>query len=305
MRVTNTRILAQDESSTDNLSRKREKNMFPFFYTGLKNEVKAGFFLLVVLNLILFVLNVIDIYSVWFNFQWSGSYLKDFVREGTYLLIVSILISIGIVLWLFRGNINFYSRNKALIILAYAWIAQNAILAVSVGIRNYWYIHYFSLAYKRIGIFIFLMLTLYGLYTVFVKVMKKKSAFYLYRSNSYFFIVVMVLSSLFNWDVIIARYNFANYEHSFLHLNFLVNLSDKALPYLDKTEKELAQISIVQEKQFSFASAYMNPSKYYAKIQDRKIHFKENWESKGFWSWNLAESRAYDKLKQKELLKSD
>jgi hypothetical protein len=232
----------------------------------------------------------------WFNFEWEGQYLKQFVHEGTYLLILSIIISIILVLYYFRGNLNFYRKNKLLKYLSYIWLIQNAILAISVAIRNFWYINYFALAYKRIGVIIFLALTIYGLYTVVVKVWKRKSAFYLFKVNSFALLIVLVVSSVFNWDVIIARYNFKNSDKSFLHLDYMATLSDRALPYLDKSLYDLMVIDQLQKEKFPFEEKFLTPEEYHVIIEDRKKEFKNKWGEKGFLSWNYQEYLAYRKL---------
>ncbi|MEM7187745.1 MAG: DUF4173 domain-containing protein, partial [Bacteroidota bacterium] len=233
VRARNKEMETSDTIATNNLVRTRSKIPRRFGLTALKNEYKAGIFLLVVLNLLLLTLNVMDMYWVWFNFAWEGQTLKQYVHEGTYMLIFSILISIGVVLFFFRRNLNFYSKNKWLKILSYAWIAQNGILAISVAVRNLRYIEYFSLAYKRIGVVIFLLLVGYGLYTVFRKIRDKKSTYFLFRTNARAAFVILLVASFINWDGVIARYNFAHAPESYLHLSYVSRLSDKALPELD------------------------------------------------------------------------
>jgi len=147
-------------------------------------EYKIGFLVLASLNLLLLVVNIIDIQWIWFDFNVPIQFnLKQFVHEGTFLLILSILISIGIILYFFRGHLNFYSKNKAFVILGKLWIIQNAILAFSVFLRNYHYINYHGLAGKRIGVIIFLTMVIFGLITLFIKVSKLKTAAYLLRIN--------------------------------------------------------------------------------------------------------------------------
>lgn len=305
-------LVNKDANETDELRRVKVKQYNQYGKviakpSGLKNEYRAGVFLLVVLNALILLLNIIDVNWVWFNFSWEGQYLKQFVHEGTYMLIISILISIALVLYYFRNNLNFYSKNKVLKYLSYAWLAQNAVLAISVCVRNYRYVEYFSLAYKRIGVFIFLLLTLYGLYTVFIKVKDKRSSFYLFRVNAYAVLVVLVVTSLFNWDVIIAKYNFAHADRSYLHLDFMSELSDKALPYLDKPLAEVEKIKLAQQDDFEFDSgsslsrgySYMTPEAYCDLITYRKTQFIIDWEQKSIWEWNWLEYKAYQELKVK------
>ena len=290
-----------DAAATETLQRKRRRVFRKTGMNALRNELRAAVFLLAVLNLIILLLNGIDIYWVWFNFEWNGAYLKQFVHEGTYLLILSILVSVVIVLYFFRNNLNHYRKNKTLRILSYLWLAQNAVLVVSVAIRNFWYIHYFALAYKRIGVIVFLLLTLYGIYTVWQKVHKQKTGYYLLRTNSYALFVLMILCTVPNWDVWIARYNFSRYRTAFVHLNFLADLSDKALPELDKTPEELAAIQQTQDGQFDFGreqTLYLSPVDYHHHIEYRKTAFLKKWEEKSWLSWNLPEYLAYRKLKK-------
>jgi len=296
-RYRNNRISEKDRIAVDTLSRTRGKRYRRFKSISLKNEYRAGVFLLLVLNVILLIVNILDIYWVWFNFSWNGQYLKQFVHEGTYLLIISILISIVLILYFFRRNINFYPGNKFLKLLGYTWLAQNAVLTISVGIRNFWYIYYYALAYRRIGVIIFLVLTLAGLITVIIKVKELKTAFYLFRTNALVLYIVLILSSLINWDTLIAKYNISHAERSFLHLDFMASLSDKALPYLDVPLAELKKLDTIQKHNFPYEKVrYMNPEAYCSVIDSRKVFFKEKWEEKGFLSWNLPEYLAYKKL---------
>ncbi len=292
----NKKIIDSDINATFLLNRTKIKKNRLFKFNDLKNEYKAGIFLLIVLNILLLILNLIDINWVWFNFKWEGQFLKQFVHEGTYLLILSILISIGLVLFFFRENLNFYSKNKTLKYLSYVWLIQNGILTISVAIRNFYYINYFSLAYKRIGVLLFLILTLYGLYTVFNKVKNKKTNFYLFQYNFSALFILLIVCSTVNWDKVIVNYNFKHANKSFLELNYLVDFSDKTLPYLDKPLLELEKINKIQTEKFPYYKNYMTPKDYYSIIQNRKKKFIKNWEGKSFLSWNYAEYMAYKKI---------
>lgn len=296
LRTRSNAIINSDLKANDQLIRKRRKYWIYFTVFSLRNELKSAVFLLVILNVMIFVLNIIDINWVWFNFEWEGQYLKQFVHEGTYLLIVSILISMAVVLYFFRGNLNFYKKNKWLRYLSYAWLSQNLILTISVSIRNFWYIHYFSLAYLRIGVIIFLFLVIIGLITIFLKVRDKKSTFYLLRWNALGLYVILLVSSVINWDSIIAKYNFSNYDHAFVHLNYLSSLPDKTLPYLDHSMDELLLIQDYQSKQFPFQGRYLTPEQYHQIIEDRKETFVYRYERRTWLDWNLPDYLAYKKL---------
>jgi len=291
-----TPISVSEHHQADLLVRFRKKIKRNFNFNGLKQELIAGIFLLIVLNAILLAVNIIDIRWVWFGFEFSGQYLKQFVHTGTYLLITSILLSIFIVLFFFRKNLNFYKNNKWIKNLSYIWLGQNMILVISVAIRNFWYISYYSLAYKRIGVIIFLVLVLIGLISVILKVKNKKTIFYLLRINTLAAFILLVISSGFNWDNIIARYNFNNASTSFVHLDYLASLPDRSLPYLDKSAEELKNIDAIQNDKYSFRSSMMSAEDYVNTIEFRKKQFKARWENQSFLSWNLPDYLAYRKL---------
>ncbi len=296
VRTSSNVIAFKDQNASELLTRRQKRFKRTFKLNALKNEYKAGLFLFLMLNTVLLIVNIIDVHTVWFNFEWEGQTLKQFVHEGTYLLIVSILISISLVLYFFRGNLNFFKQNKLLKYLSYIWLIQNAILTISVAIRNFWYIEHFAMAFKRIGVIIFLCLVLYGLYTVFRKIEQKKSVFYLFKSNAFAIYVVLIITSFINWDSFIARYNFTHANHSYLHLEYLIELSDKALPHLQPLEEELVAIEKFQKKKFTANPSDMSYIEYQLKIKNRKEVFKRKWETKNILSWNLAEYSAYQSL---------
>jgi hypothetical protein len=285
-------LVQYDRNSKDQIIRARKRMHFDSKPNALHTEAKLGVLLLFILNGILMVLNSIDIYWVWFNFKWDGTILKQFVHEGTYLLIFSILLSIVIVLYYFRANQNFNPKIKRLKTLSYLWIAQNIILCISVGIRNYWYIDYFNLAYKRIGVIIFLLITIYGLYTVYLKLKHKKSFGYLLSKNTYSILFILLFFSLFNWDVLIAKYNFRNANKAFLHLDYMQTLGDKALPYLEKSLYELTSIKQQQQVIFRFDTVYLSAEEYVNSINNRKTEFLKKDENIDWRSWNYSEYKA-------------
>ncbi|KAB1065591.1 DUF4153 domain-containing protein [Salibacter halophilus] len=267
---------------------------------AVRQENKTGVFLLVVLNVMLLILLTLEVKDVWFGFDYNGAFLKEFVHEGMYILILSIFISMGIVLFYFRGNQNFFSGSKWLKRLTYLWIGLNAVLVLSVAIRNFWYIEYFALAYKRIGLMFFLVATLIGLWSIYKKVEGVKNTHYLLTVNSLSVYMVLCLMAVFNWDVIIAKYNFGQ-SRAMVELSYMSQLSDKSLPYLVQTEERLEKMQDIQKEQLSLSSSsferhYETPADYNTEIDERVSWFKNDWENKDWLEWNPAQYRAFNKL---------
>jgi MFS family permease len=286
-----------EQNATLKLKRKKPEGPKNFKTMALKTELRGGIILLAGLDLLILLMNIMDIYLVWFNFNWNGQVLKEFVHEGTYILILSLLISIGIALYMFRGNMNFYTKNKWLRYLTYAWLVQNGIMAISVAMRCYWYIHHYSLAYGRIGVLLFLAATLIGIITVIYKIRDRKSAYYLFKTNSASVFILLIIMSGFNWDHIITNYNFNHAGRSFVHFNFLAGLSDNTLPLLDKPLEELLIIENKQSEMFDYDDWQMNAGEYHDVIAQRKKQFRLKMKKRNWLSWNYADWKAKQALK--------
>lgn len=297
MPTTHTGLAKYDDTVAFKLVRKRRKNRGPFKWDGLLDENRMGIILFVMLNLVLFSMNILDIRNVWFGFEWNGQFLKQFVHGGTYLLILSIALSVFITLHYFRGNLNFLTKNKTLRTLVYIWLAQNAILTISVAVRNYLYIHHYALAYGRIGVIFFLALMLIVLAIVFLKIHGIKTKHYLLHWTALSGYVLLLSMTLFNWDVKISRYNMAHADRSFLHYDYLANMSSKALPILDLSREELNNLDDLQDSKFYDNNVhYISSEQFYNVIQKRKERFLEQYPLREWPSWNWADYNAYSKL---------
>jgi hypothetical protein len=256
---------------------------------ALRNENTVGIISLALLNGLLLYINVIDIVYVWFGFTYSPNInLSKYVHEGAGLLIFSIVLAMLVLLFFFRGNLNFYRNNHWLRRGAYLWIVQNMVLAVSVLIRDYHYFVHMGMAYKRIGVVVFLILVLAGLLTVFLKIHYRKSNYYLLRVNAWVAVVVLVLGSCIHWDEWIAQHNLSQKGRIPVDVNFLLNLSDKTLPIIEQHKEVLdtAYLKAHNESPYIYNS-YATPLQYF---ELRKLWFFEEQQRYSWLSWNVADA---------------
>ena len=300
MRTKTLSIYENDLSSSNDLKRIRKKYSFPFNTTALRTQNTAGIVLLFLLNALILCFNYVDISNIWIGFKWNGDFLKEFVHEGTWVLLFSVLVSAAIALYFFQNNLNFYSKNKLLRRLTVIWMVQNLIMTVSVAIRNLYYINYFGLAYKRIAVLFFLVLVVIGLVTIIIKILKIKSSYFLWLTNGFSLLAVLTVSSLFNWDVMITKYNFAHYDRSLIEYRFIYELSNATLPYAVKSIEELTEIQTVQEKVMPIeiiSQKYLWDSQnYYEQINNKKDNFLKTYKSRSILEWNIPDYLAYKKL---------
>lgn len=256
---------------------------------ALRNEHTVGIISLVMLNILLLFINAIDITYVWFGFSYTPNLnLTQYVHEGTGMLIFSVVLAMFVLLFFFRGNLNFYKKNKWLRYGAYGWILQNAVLVISVLLRDYYYIVHMGLAYKRIGVLVFLVMVLVGLVTVFIKIQQRKTAYYLWRVNGWFAVGLLVVASCIHWDETIAGYNLAHKNSIPPDIKFLLSLSDKTLPLLEKNQDILEG---KKENPPGTGDYLLRSTQTELEIfQMRKKAFFEKQRTYSWLSWNAADT---------------
>jgi len=195
-----------------------------FSIPKLKQENQLGIILISLLNALIVIFLITDITFIIDNSDIRASVFSSQVHSGMNALIASIIIAIAILLYVFRGNLNFYKDNSTLKKLAVTWIILNIILVCTIAIKNGQYIHYFGLTYKRIGVIVYLALSITGLITTLLKINKIKNIWFLLRLNTKAAFVLLIMASTVNWDYQITKYNF-NYAKS-MDLDYLIELSD-------------------------------------------------------------------------------
>ena len=268
---------------------------------ALKTENVIGIISFSALNLLLLLLNVIDTKALLFA-EASVNNLSAELHDGTNALIISVVLAMFVILYFFSGNINFYSKNKIIRLLAYIWIVQNAFLVSSVLFRDFQYIDTYGLTYKRIGVLVFLLLCAVGLATVYIKVATRKTVFYLCRVNGFVWYALLLSFGAVNWDVFIVQYNIKNRKSIKLDIKHLTSLSDKTLPILHKnmdllgpyiSSSTYGEKMIYREASDSTKvetlTAEARMRTFENDLQDRVKRFKHQYSKTSWLSWNYRD----------------
>ena len=203
------------------------------FLKRFETERYAGLLLFIMLNVMLLVLNYGDIQTLYFNGGLPKKVThSDFVHNGVGIMILSIIIATSLIMFLFRKEFVKVKNNKSLTVCLYLWILQNVVMLSSTAMRNQIYIHEFNFTYKRIGVYVWLVLAAVGLCVMFYKIVKKQSNWFLIRTNVAVWFSVLVLSSVVNWDKLITVYNIQNKPLAQVDFYYLLSLSDANIPEL-------------------------------------------------------------------------
>ena len=277
----------------------RRPNFQPstFRVLDLRKEFVAAAALFALVNGLLLIVNAVDINWLWFGFvPKPGFDLTQFVHEGTYVLIFSILLAMGIVLWFFRRNLNFYAPGLPWLRWgATVWVLQNAVLAVSVGLRNYYYIQRCGLAYKRIGVCFFLLLVFFGLVTVLLKIWQRRSVYSLIRLNSLAVYAVLLLLAAGNWEVWIVSYNLQARFRS-VDVGFLLDMPGRVLPTLVARRALLNSAPVLTAETESGSIEVISAPEAQRRLDaavaawKSRYHAHPNWQGRTYADWRTAQA---------------
>jgi hypothetical protein len=196
--------------------------------------------LFVILNIMLLIMNFLDITNIYATKTLpAGITLSQFVHDAVFSTVVSIVFAVALIAWLFMGDLNFSREGKWVRLLVYAWILQTLLVVINTMVRNTWYIREFQLTHQRIGVFVFLILCVFGLLFTYFKIKGHKSAWWLAGINFHSWFLILVSASLINWDKHITTFNINNSTGTKkLDKEYLLKLSEANLPQLRQLYEE-------------------------------------------------------------------
>ncbi len=268
-----------DLATANELTRQRRTHPYGFNPVGLRYEYRTAWRAFVLLNALLFVFNAVDIAYLGTGRLPAGVTYKEFLHQGVSALIISVVLAIAIVMYFLRGGLNFLSNKQHLKYTVYGWIAQNAVLVGTTVVKNTEYIERFGLTHRRIGVYVYLLLTLIGLATTWIKVRDIKSNWFLLRRNAWAFYVVLVVYSMVNWGHVITHHSLARLEEHPPHMIYLLSLSDVSLDLLASVQNN----PVV-------------PLREQGRIQERIDTFIQQEQRTDLRSWNYRDYRMYQGL---------
>lgn len=259
------------------------------------DEKKALILLFAFLNLLLIFINILDV-----NYLYLGAGMpvgvthKQFVHHGVGMLILSIVLGISLVLYFFRGELNFGDRNKMARRLAYLWIAQNLFMVISTAMRNDMYISDALLTYKRIGVYCWLFMAACGLISAAIKIRQARSGWYLFKVNAMIAFAALTLCTAIDWDKLIGDFNVKRSKlTASLDKRYLMAISDVNLPLL---------YSIRDKKGFEVDSFYhyqFQMSKTNSQVLSANLYFfLKTMDHEGWRSFSFRKQRILEELKQ-------
>jgi hypothetical protein len=110
----------------------------------------------------------------------------------------------------------------------------------------------------------------------------------------------MVVASCIHWDETIANYNLARKSTIPLDVKFLLSLSDKTLPVIEKNQDILDRPFAANQFNNEGESLYRGSVSARQYFEMRKRDFFEEQNKYSWLSWNAADSYVKDHLQQQQ-----
>ena len=206
-----------------NFSIGKQINLTPTFsFLDIDFERRSGEISLILLNILLVFFIITYNYEQFFSTATTAT-LSDEIHQRVVTIIFSIIMAIGVIMFYFKSSFNFDKKAGLLKKLSYIWIILNALLIMSAFIKNAEYVSALGLTFKRIGVFIFLTLSLVGLFVTYLKLHYLKTNIFLLNRMLRIFFVTVIITSCINFSWIVTKYNIAFHKND--DTEYLKNLN--------------------------------------------------------------------------------
>jgi hypothetical protein len=219
---------------------------------------------------------------------------SELLHGGVNSLITSIVLVIFTITFIYRGQLNFQGSNTTRI-LAFIWLILNLTMVATTAVKNFEYISHWGLTYKRIGVYIYLLLAAVGLILTIVKIARIKSIWFLIRNTSLAFITCFSLMGLVNWDRHIVHFNLTELKTAQIDFDYLMNLGEDVYPdlmayYSDHKTEE--QVTSRKDLWFDLFESF----------DITRTHLQQKYAAVTWRSFNLREMRLLNRLEKFNLI---
>ncbi len=223
----------------------------------LEKERLLGTILLYALNGLILIFLITDIIYIFQHPESNATTLSETVHQGVNAIITSILIAVTLILIIFRGQINFIKNASHLRTLTFLWIGLNIAMVLFTAYKNYLYSSGFGLTYKRLGVFIYLILCIAGLITTYFKIERKQNFLFMVKANTRIAFITLLLICSIHWDRTITRYNLHNIaQPDMSYLKGLDNNQDLLYAFAKMSSPQKVDANI--EKDYELWQARLN-----------------------------------------------
>jgi hypothetical protein len=188
-------------------------------FLTLGTEFFTAKWIFLLLNIIVFVVNAGDLLFV-VNGQAlpEGLTYAEYVHDGVGALIFSICLAVLLIIYFFRKTEH--TVPKFLVMLAVVFLIQNIVMLLFTAYRNTLYIEEFSLTYKRLGVYLYLLMALAGILFTIYKLRNNKGLPWLVHKVDWAIFLPLTVFFTINWTPVITDYNITKSEKNLKNVDW-------------------------------------------------------------------------------------
>lgn len=181
-----------------------------------------------------------------YEFLYSGTLasLSANLHASIYILIASMFMAIGVILYYFSLPVIFHPKFNRIKWAVNVWIALNIILCMICLVKNNVYVEELGLTYKRIGVYTYLLTTIFALLITAYKTNASLNNWMLIKANTWMIYGVLMIFVCVPWDIVITRYNLQYTKDP--DIAYIISLSSQAR--LEYVQLMLEKDSSAQQK---------------------------------------------------------
>lgn len=235
--------------------------------------IKIAQYTLIAVNVLIVFVNLTDVVTLITENYPEGIAPSDYLHDGFYSLVFSIVLAIGLILLFFGGSLNFIKQHPQLLLTAKIWIQLNFILTLTTGYKIAHYIFNYGLTYNRILISVFLLTVAIGLIISWIKIDNKYNNSFLLRTAFASAVFVLMGTAILPWNTVITSYNLSK-DFTAIDAQYLYELKDNSRILEDYVNTD--------NKLFSEKQVELIHTKY----KREQIAYK----MLGWQSWNLVDA---------------
>lgn len=231
------KLIYKSNPILDNDFKVRDRSLKPTYsFLDLDAERMSGVISFFTLNILLVFFIITYNYEQFYETAKTPGLLSEETHERVNAVILSIIMAILVIMFYFKSGFNFDPKAGLMKILAKSWIVLNAVLVISAMMKNSEYIINYGFTYKRLGVYVFLVLSLVGLITAFIKIQLKKRNAFLFNTMAWYFYATILICSYINWGGIITAENMKRQNFVSEYHKNEINFNEKQL--LEYAEKK-------------------------------------------------------------------
>ncbi|WP_027387072.1 DUF4153 domain-containing protein [Chryseobacterium gregarium] len=263
------KLIYKNNPVLDNDFKVRDQIQKPTYsFLDLDAERMSGVVSFFTLNIMLIFFIITYNYEQFYETPKTPGRLSEETHERVNAVILSIIMAVLVIMFYFKSGFNFDPKAGLMKILAKIWILLNAVLIISAMVKNSEYIINYGFTYKRLGVYVFLMLSLVGLIMTLIKIqMQKKNAF-LFNTMTWYVYGTVLICSYINWGGIITAENMKRKDFALnYHMNEIRFNEKQLLKYAEEKGNLKLKAEILNKVKPRKNKKFLSKALYYQTVR--------------------------------------